>query len=541
MDLLMSTIPPIDNTTATIPTYAPPWGQVANITPFTYRDGLTYVQILEGMRAYINKVLVPFVNTQVEYLSDAFVEEVNRLIDAVNAAIDMVIDGSIELQDPVMAQIVADLDSETRTLLDTLYADKSVQETVETGRLSQAELDAAYAAKSVQDTVETGRLSQAALDAAYAHQSIEDIVETGRLSQANLDATYAVKGLLEAIPAYQINPTTLRKWRLALGRSRASGTIAKVLFIGDSTTQGSESVAMSFPTAFIAAMNRLGTRTRSGIIAPATNIPDDRWGVTAGWTVSGVIGPAGGTFTSGIGNSNQLYTAPKVPFTNILFHYLRGTGGVSTVVDGSTTLATIDTRAGTPNTWGSQEVVVAGTAASIYGINGPTLGPINILGFEARDTNNPSIVAVSNFGQSGVTALDWANDTYSLDSISYVAPDLSIIMLGINDAQGNATVGDFITRITSIVNRAKQTGDVVLLTFPESDPTFLPGLGTLEQSYLAALKDYAKVNNIALIDVNARMGGYSDYNNNAWYRDRIHQSNAANKDIAEAIATVVLP
>src|SRR6187431_3400117 len=49
-------------TTPILPPYVPPFKPVPQVTPFTYRDGVTMLKKLDGLGSYINKVLVPFVN-----------------------------------------------------------------------------------------------------------------------------------------------------------------------------------------------------------------------------------------------------------------------------------------------------------------------------------------------------------------------------------------------------------------------------------------------------------------------------------------------
>ena len=119
-------LPPIEPpVNVIIPPYIPPYGPTPNITPFTYRDGATYLQILEGLRVYINRTIVPFINENFAEFGQIFADEVNRLIDAVNAAIDMVINDSVEIQDPIVAQLIRDVNSLTRVALDELYVNKT--------------------------------------------------------------------------------------------------------------------------------------------------------------------------------------------------------------------------------------------------------------------------------------------------------------------------------------------------------------------------------------------------------------------------------
>lgn len=187
---------PIEN--AGIPPYVPPYGPTPNITPFTYRDGKTYLQILEGLRVYINQTIVPFVDESIDDLENKWVEEVNRLIDAVNAAIDEVLNASIEVQDPVVAAIFRNDASETRSVTDLLYASKSIVdalvELTETGYLSEQELATTYALITDVQALST-----------YAHTEIDAIKNIinppGRLSEEYLDDRYAAYVPPVVVPA----------------------------------------------------------------------------------------------------------------------------------------------------------------------------------------------------------------------------------------------------------------------------------------------------------------------------------------------------
>lgn len=151
MDGIKMTIP--------LPPYVAPYKPVPQVTPFTYRDGITMLKKLELLQRYINKSLVPWVNENMAELADAFETQANALIEAVNAALEMqtgevdqkiadletyvneqvalIIGDSIQVQDPVVAGIMTDAESESRTVTDALYAST---ELVNEGRLSNEAL-----------------------------------------------------------------------------------------------------------------------------------------------------------------------------------------------------------------------------------------------------------------------------------------------------------------------------------------------------------------------------------------------------------------
>lgn len=61
-------------------TPVPPIRPITQIVPFTYRAGLTYLEVLEEFRKYINKYLVPEFNETVNRLNENFAQYLNDLI-----------------------------------------------------------------------------------------------------------------------------------------------------------------------------------------------------------------------------------------------------------------------------------------------------------------------------------------------------------------------------------------------------------------------------------------------------------------------------
>jgi hypothetical protein len=148
----------VTNPITPIPPYAPDMLPIPQVTPFTYRDGQTYLNKLEGIVQYINRVVLPTINEQVNDLGNEFVTQVNYYIEQVNTAIqaehdwvvgqigdlggksveqaiadltqfvndtmaEVLADG-VQLQDPVMAGIVNTPTSQTTVALRGIYSQK---------------------------------------------------------------------------------------------------------------------------------------------------------------------------------------------------------------------------------------------------------------------------------------------------------------------------------------------------------------------------------------------------------------------------------
>lgn len=173
--------------TLTFPNYDP--RPYTSAQPFTYQDGLTYLEVLESLREWLNTVLVPHVNTEVGGLTDDWAEGIAAIqgaltqaiadnaatVDArldtnetaINAAIQAVIDSSISVSDPVVRGVLEAAVSSTREWLDTRYATKAEVDAVPT----QAENDDRYVPKTL---VDSGRLSAAALEDEFGDEAIAD-------------------------------------------------------------------------------------------------------------------------------------------------------------------------------------------------------------------------------------------------------------------------------------------------------------------------------------------------------------------------------
>jgi hypothetical protein len=128
---------------APLPPYTPGFANTPNVTPFTYRDGLSYVQKFERLKDYLNRTILPYINEHFTELYDEFTRQVNLMItevnealatqDAnndekianleafVNAQVQAIIEDSIQVQDPVLTGILSDPNSDSRAALDKIY------------------------------------------------------------------------------------------------------------------------------------------------------------------------------------------------------------------------------------------------------------------------------------------------------------------------------------------------------------------------------------------------------------------------------------
>lgn len=127
------------------PIFGPMYGgPIPQVQPFTYSDALTYYDILAKLREYLEK-LRQYMNTFPELVDSAIAEmiaevdrkiaenkewtqdKIDELTQYVNDTVELIINDSIQLQDPVMAGIMGNPSSQTRGVSDTIYAAKEIE------------------------------------------------------------------------------------------------------------------------------------------------------------------------------------------------------------------------------------------------------------------------------------------------------------------------------------------------------------------------------------------------------------------------------
>jgi hypothetical protein len=188
---------------------------ISNVQPFSYRDGLSYLEVLEGMRTWLNVTLLPAIQSMVTDLGAEWADEYNQLVELVNTSSDTINALVVEAQasetaaaqsaanaaasaaqagvqqDTAITALFNNLTSAFRTATDLAYASKATQTTVESGRLSVASL----LLKADKTYVDTGDSTNAAATTAVSGRvtTLETLTTAGRLAQANLDLRYLLK------------------------------------------------------------------------------------------------------------------------------------------------------------------------------------------------------------------------------------------------------------------------------------------------------------------------------------------------------------
>jgi lysophospholipase L1-like esterase len=355
------------------------------------------------------------------------------------------------------------------------------------------------------------------------------------LPQVNAAITAAQALTHPAVPAYNLTPGNLVRWRAALANVRQGIGQAKILCIGDSTTLGAGSGVLTAYPARLASL--LNTPTVIGFApARATNTPDLRWTLGAGWSFVTNAGGFGGgqAYTATTGAGGALSFTPGLIFDTVDVYFAgdpaAGTAPV-TVNNVTTTLNTAVTAG-----FRKQTISVSPGQHTIS-IGSPT-GTVSIFGIDAY-LSSASQVRVGNAGRSGSTADMWTSTALPANALAGItthAPDLVIYMTGINE-NGYLTDAQLRTHIETIGTTVEGLGASFIIMSPvPSNEAAAPGITANQQAFRAMMRTVSDARGWPFIDLNTRLGSYTTINGLGWMADDYHPNAGGYADMAIAVA-----
>jgi lysophospholipase L1-like esterase len=393
-----------------------------------------------------------------------------------------------------------------------------------------------------------GAVSEASTKGAYASTS-------ARLAALGADAQFGI------LPAYNSTLGNRTKWRKGLGRVNSGAGNAKILVCGDSTSWGFGAGGPNgyAPPKVLATMldRQLAPTQYTFAVPPGVNAPttgqsvDTRWGIGSNWSYSTWgFGGKGSFMASGTSASNALTLTPGANVDTFDVYYMRNTGlgTLSLSVDGGA-VTTVDTSS-TTLAWGKTTITVAAGSSHVLTIT-KSVNTVFVFGVDAYLSTNKSI-HVMNAGLCSSAAytdgtggnVGWGvspGDAQSLDGIKFIAPDLTIIQLGINDAQlfsNSAT--NWEAAIRNIITAAQVSGDVILSSVIPSDPAQNGGAtATLEQAYQARCLTIAQSTGSTYFDIFGRYGSWTAANALGFMSDALHLTAAGGADVADAYRKLI--
>lgn len=359
------------------------------------------------------------------------------------------------------------------------------------------------------------------------------------------NATIGPTVLIDAVLGINdVAPTLLPKWRLALGKMRDGQADAKILCIGDSTTQGmggstaaTVPAYTSYPWRLTSMLTSYGIPASPGLALAHSTLnvaADNRWTVGAGWAKFGFGMAAAASFKATNPGGNLVFTpGGGVTYDSFDVYFIRtpGAGSLTITATGGTP-SVIDTATGTRGV--SKTTVTAASAATTNAVTISGTGIVYVLAVEPF-LSTTKLVRVGNAGVGSSQTADWATtgDFNSAAAIAAYAPDLTIVLLGVNDAAHSVAVtgvSGLQANMTTLLAAAKVTGDVIIMT-----P--VPGSAAVVTTYLPLYQPVfyglARTNAFPLLDLYARFGQAW---NSVWMADVAHPNDAGYWDIAGAVA-----
>lgn len=316
-------------------------------------------------------------------------------------------------------------------------------------------------------------------------------------TRSSLSATYAPRDEKQGVTA-----AGLSKWIKALRLSLLDQSPARVLCVGDSTTAGYSADSYTttpgsanvgsrnaYPAQLADYLTAQGIPAYDAFVIPGhTGSDDARWPV-GGWSY------AGSGNGLGAGRNAGLYTAtasaattisPGVTFDSATIYYYGDTStGAFDAVATNGTPVSVNTTQSTAGLYKSATITAQVASAENTIVLTQTSGTVYVVGVEVWDSTNPNRVRVMNAGVSSSSALDWAEGPNSTvlggrALISKVAPDLTVISLGINDTTGGQTAGQILANVNTLVSDAQVSGSVLLASaVPHSNSTSLDAVNAL--------------------------------------------------------------
>jgi lysophospholipase L1-like esterase len=328
--------------------------------------------------------------------------------------------------------------------------------------------------------------------------------------------------------------------RLAISKAISGSRQAKFLMIGDSNTaglgsNGSQSPtyagarAKSYPSQMVRLLTLAGIPARdSAWYGPNAGSNDhtgydSRLTLGAGWSVTNnYIAFSNSTTT------NAIAFTPTENIDRLEIRWVNGGGGVFTVdVDGGAALATI-TASGTFKI----EKQVINCTRGTHTINIKRVsGNVAFCGVIAYDSTVPD-VSIINAGYGGFRSndLDTGSTTWGpLLSFASIAPDLSVIDIGINDVAQSRTAEQYKVNLRNIVASVSPTGPVIIVS---PIPFSHANRAAVWPAYMQAMKDIAAETGALFLDADTRYTDYATVVANGLSYDPLHPNASGYADYA---------
>lgn len=317
-------------------------------------------------------------------------------------------------------------------------------------------------------------------------------------------------------------------FRASLAKVLAASARSRILFIGDSTTDGvGSSTSTRMPDRFAAMLTSAGytaySNTRMGVSALTDSaVTLNSWtnGAAAGNLANG-----GFNIASAAGGSTLSFTPPNSFDRITTVHVtLSGHGTVVMNVDGGSTLATLVGNGSSGLTTTTTNCTAGTHTINVVGSSG---GTFYLRSIEAWSSTAPA-VSIFNGGKNALVAsqVNGSNPYGDFALIDAIDPDLSIISLTINDSNNATALSTYISSLKAIADRCALSGSVLIVGGLPSSPE-----PANYAAYLAACRNIG----YPCILLTDRWGNYTAANAQGFMSDSLHGSATGYADWARFI------
>lgn len=349
---------------------------------------------------------------------------------------------------------------------------------------------------------------------------------------------------------YNFTGQNLTRWQSGLAAYRAGTRNAKLLCLGDSTTAGygstgnaflSNAVSQSYPSQLAAL---LGGKTNSVLgshnVDAGANKGASYTAYDSRITTSGTVDMSNSNLGSGLGGILPTMAAtgtfsftPDSPVDTFEFGYVmvKGTftsglvgGIVGVAIDGGAA-TNIDTSTASNDFYAQ---TVFNPSVGTHTLNASYVSG-NRVWIEQIYAYNSAVkeISVLNAGVSAATISSLVSNTFTYQApgrITSLAPDLTILMMEINDWNAPTALATFKSSTQSAITTCAAVGDVILVTGFPSNPATKSSLA-VQQTYVDVYKQLSNENQIPLIDVWGQFFGGS-WAGSGYMSDDLHPTQA---------------
>ncbi len=358
----------------------------------------------------------------------------------------------------------------------------------------------------------------------------------------------------------------LKPYRVALANTMSGLSDTKVAFVGDSTDCGQFASGpqytgnrkLSVPQAFAKRLAGIGvpvsTASQFGTQSTPTAslaLYDPQWTYGAGWVGSSAGSVAGGfLLQNATDTTNANYTPVDVNgvalvFDRIEFTYLKNStyANFTVAIDGGAAIYT-STQAGA----GALDTQTFSVASGTHTINiaktAPDAAKSFYLAYIRVYSSTTKTVQVMNLAGGSMDSAKMSNSAQyfgTVNSLTRVAPHLTIINCTINDALAATSIAAYKTNIQAIITAAKISGSVMLRTGNTGYPGYAGFVLNSDDVYIQAMYELAVLNDCPFVSIKERLGQFAECLALGFMVDGLHPTQAGYFDIANPLFEFAKP